>query len=210
MERLKGIFILVVVMFLLTPTLATAVPIFFEFEGNVTGVSPDVEPILQEGDPITGSLQFDIVPPDPLQFVAIDGSFTVPAGTVSPLSLVGSFGTTRDYRGPSIQSDTIGDTTYFLSSLSIDFGAAIFSAPVTLDDYLALETSDFGNGTLRGSILTDWGDGGGSSQSFMSQISYTSAGFRVATAPVPEPSTIVLMGLGIVGLAGFGRKKFRK
>jgi hypothetical protein len=29
-------------------------------------------------------------------------------------------------------------------------------------------------------------------------------------APVPEPSTIVLMGLGLVGLAGFGRKKFKK
>jgi hypothetical protein len=30
------------------------------------------------------------------------------------------------------------------------------------------------------------------------------------SAPVPEPSTIVLMGLGLVGLAGFGRKKFKK
>ncbi len=30
------------------------------------------------------------------------------------------------------------------------------------------------------------------------------------TAPVPEPSTIVFMGLGLAGLSGFGRKRFKK
>lgn len=32
----------------------------------------------------------------------------------------------------------------------------------------------------------------------------------VSAAPVPEPGTIVLMGLGLVGLAGMGRKKLLK
>lgn len=30
---------------------------------------------------------------------------------------------------------------------------------------------------------------------------------NVGTAPVPEPHTILLLGIGLIGLAAFGRKR---
>ena len=41
-------------------------------------------------------------------------------------------------------------------------------------------------------------------------LSHLSVYGRRGDIPVPEPATILLFGSGLVGLAGFGRKKFKK
>ncbi len=81
--------------------------------------------------------------------------------------------------------------------------------------------SDFLEGTLL-TALIDISDYAGMANGFfltLNSVGDANASFYAgnfeylgnnSTAPVPEPSTILLMGLGLVGLAGYGRKRIKQ
>ena len=71
-------------------------------------------------------------------------------------------------------------------------GMATFSETISSAEglYLSLDTSTRASGNYESGIDNVIIDG--------------------VTAPVPEPATILLLGTGLVGLAGFGKKKFSK
>jgi hypothetical protein len=62
-----------------------------------------------------------------------------------------------------------------------------------------------GDGPVFGQFDTDSNRHG-----WNGEVGLNVGGGSVQTNPVPEPATMVLLGIGLIGLAGFGRRKFNK
>lgn len=91
-------------------------------------------------------------------------------------------------------TEFVNDPTSPLNGLGVSYTATY---DIMRNETLGTGTLD---ATLAGLLITDSG-----SIAFKGTGHYTSG-----QSPVPEPTTMLLFGAGLVGLAGFGRKKFKK
>ncbi len=91
------------------------------------------------------------------------------------------------------------------SGLLLSTFAGAFSADN--NDLYGHTNSDVIEGSFDISLLSDYMGG---SMTLHWTMGCGNDVIEVTTSPVPEPATILLLGAGLIGIAGFGRKRFLK
>jgi hypothetical protein len=196
----------------LTPPFASGNPITFLFTGNVTFVDPELSGTFNTTQTLTGSYTFDSTLADGapgdtsfgiyLPLTALD--FTIGAYTATLLS--SSFIVAIDGTGGCCSQDEYGITAIVSGANVIGLAPDKFlfrlrdlSGTAFNSDALPLAPPALsGFGANRWQFLFPVPGTGGATHIEGEITSLTS---------VPEPGTLLLLGAGLLGVAGYGRRK---
>ena len=121
-------------------------------------------------------------------------------GTGDDLALF-EMGNIEDYFEVSI---TIGGTTNWYQSFDTGYDSGMWNIDVAFID---LDDFGIGSGAYLSSIVIGLDDSGMQPEA---RPSLSLVGALNSTSSVPEPATLLLLGTGLLGLAGLRRKKFFK
>lgn len=164
-------------------------------------------------DITTNTITFDTLPGDGYATIYLDGDTNLDyvAGSsdieVATLSLSNALA--QDIQGSSIESGLSldMDLSFMFDSINTDFFEDDLQNLVTdkaLFTFAAgriVQTDNLiynDNGTI-GDVTDDW----------VEQVSWTNNGIEATFQVVPEPTTMVLFGIGLLGIAGVSRKRYR-
>ncbi|WDN89653.1 hypothetical protein BuS5_02621 [Desulfosarcina sp. BuS5] len=115
---------------------------------------------------------------------------------------------TQDVTSASVELNLQDDSGWdFWEWAALDVGTNSFSWEVDTGDVSFTITSLMtlsNTGTVDATLTATFGD------FYFNSATLTAEGTEPGVAPVPEPSTILLMGVGLLGLVGYSRKRFSK